>query len=699
MRVEVAAEGFLDELLYLPAGKEDAEIELVRAGSLSGRVVARPDGVPVRAFRLQLHRSLGDDWNPVDPSLLAGERAAFEFQSEDGSFAIPAVEPGLWDLGLTAPGFAGALYEGVAVGPGEAVGGLLIETGAEAAVRGVVADARSGAPIERALVLAYPPNPEGQYREMVRGRSRNAVSDAGGRFALGGLSGGTLKLVLRHTDYVEESVLVDLAAGAPLDLGTLRLRTGAGLHGQVFDQREVPLPGAVVSLSDLLGNHVRSTASDGDGSYRLGGVGPGTYRLQADRARSDGLPDAAVTTAGDSFYTTVVLEGGEDLRVDLRPAPRGEAAVEGLVAWREEAAAGAWVSLLPERAGSPLGAECDPDGNYRIEGVPQGSYLVHVGRGAPGTRGAGLHPSGLVGGVVDVPAAGTVVHDVVIPDGIVRGNVIGAGDGLALVGVRVRLLRTDEGRPAFDLLQRSGDKIAELFTNENGEFFFSNLAPGTYSLVAGGVTAVGAGNPRIAVRELTELVLSGPTAVLDLRVELYRGGGIDGTVVDAEGRPVGGASVWARGAGGGWLSRLSETVTDQTGRFRLSALEPGPWTLVVGSPRHALLTVRGIPVEAEAWTPWEFRLGAGTQLVLDCGSFTPAELELDLIGPQGPLPLTLASLEDVLGPGPASAGVLHLGRFQPGPYRLRVRAGGELVHDADVSLEAGADMTTVSLAN
>ncbi|HVF15204.1 MAG TPA: ABC transporter permease subunit [Acidimicrobiales bacterium] len=57
-------------------------------------------------------------------------------------------------------------------------------------------------------------------------------------------------------------------------------RPGGGGQRGVADEGELGLPGARVDLRDGDGEVVKSATTDGDGSFRIEGVDPGTYRLE-----------------------------------------------------------------------------------------------------------------------------------------------------------------------------------------------------------------------------------------------------------------------------------------------------------------------------------------------------------------------------------------------------------------------------------
>ena len=64
----------------------------------------------------------------------------------------------------------------------------------------------------------------------------------------------------------------------PRALAQARL-TGADLQGTIRDESGAVVPGATVRATDLATNVSRTAVSDGKGSYYVGALPPGTYRI------------------------------------------------------------------------------------------------------------------------------------------------------------------------------------------------------------------------------------------------------------------------------------------------------------------------------------------------------------------------------------------------------------------------------------
>jgi hypothetical protein len=70
---------------------------------------------------------------------------------------------------------------------------------------------------------------------------------------------------------------------APALAATLRQNSGvnSGVAGVVTDPTGAIIPNAIVAVTDAAGQAVRNTQTDSDGRYRIDGLAPGSYHLQA----------------------------------------------------------------------------------------------------------------------------------------------------------------------------------------------------------------------------------------------------------------------------------------------------------------------------------------------------------------------------------------------------------------------------------
>jgi hypothetical protein len=187
-----------------------------------------------------------------------------------------------------------------------------------------------------------------------------------------------------------------------------------------------------------------------------------------------------------------------------------------------------------------------------------------------------------------------------------RGKVV-TDEGVPLAGVLVSL---GEDGP---LPTRSpfGSRLMQAETDAFGRFTFEALAVGTYHLCA----FPRAGYTDLAPRVVRSITLSETEdREEELVVELTRGGSLGGVVLDAEGQPVAGVSIFIREREGFVLARISEMISDTSGRFLYPALIPGRYTIFARTDEASTPESEPLEVTAGAHTQTELALTRGTML-------------------------------------------------------------------------------------
>jgi len=169
----------------------------------------------------------------------------------------------------------------------------------------------------------------------------------------------------------------------------------------------------------------------------------------------------------------------------------------------------------------------------------------------------------------------------------------------APVAVTGRVLR-DDGRPAAGIALRiegSDDRRARTTTSSDGVFLLQGLRRGPHRILLG--------DHEEPFLEPFEVDLESPLTLLS-DVSLPPVGGIDVTVVDAAGIPVGGAEVRCRGATRG----VARTTTSPEGTAHLDLLTPGDLRVFA---RHEAFGRANLPhrLEAGAAETVEIRLVTG----------------------------------------------------------------------------------------
>jgi len=280
--------------------------------------------------------------------------------------------------------------------------------------------------------------------------------------------------------------------------------------------------------------------------------------------------------------------------------------------------AGVTVALLKkdgtpvlDKDGNPVTAVTDADGKYSFPGLALGEYTVSVVDPTSGPL-AGTKPTEAYTGryktTADVTIAEATGAVIDVNFGFVKPASVGDKvwmdvnrDGLqdadepAMPGVTVTLTRAD-GSAVTDA---SGNPVAAVTTDANGQYKFENLLPGDYKVTftnpAGyEATVSDAGDDRGADSNGTEAAVSltqgqddatvdyglvGTGVIGDqLFVDVNQNGG---NAPDAGDKPLAGVKVTLTWTGPGGITRTYETTTDAEGKYKFENLLPGEYKVSV----------------------------------------------------------------------------------------------------------------------
>jgi len=391
-------------------------------------------------------------------------------------------------------------------------------------------------------------------------------------------------------------------------------------------------------------------SSDARGNFRVEGLAPGDYLLEAQAVGYAQTQQGRVKVPAAAPLTVALRKAGviEGFVVDAQGAP----------------AAGAEVQVS---GFTPQTTTTGPGGGFSLE-VEPGSYLVSARRGGE---------AGSLDSAITVRAGGTV-RDVRLQlgqGGALEGRVVARGKGAPVAGASVDV----------SPYSKNGDS-GRAVTDGSGHFSVGGLAPGSYDLVVGAP-----GFSSVTRRALT--VASGER--FPVEIQLTGTGAVEGQVRDGAGQPVPGAQVTG---GSRWAGTLgdapAETRTDAQGHYRLEGLAAGSVTLVA-SREGALMgvTQRGEVTEGGT-AKVDFILeetGTVEGVVRVAGGTLPSEPLLVSASPRGKQRFTPMDSN--------RADVDAEGRFRlvlpPGTYELRALPAERRPYSPKlVQVEAGKTVQT-----
>jgi len=631
-------------------------------GRLAGRVTG-PDGKPMEGAEVAAA--------PAEGSLFAMIRDGGSSERSDASgryvleglpagsrYNVTARKAGLTD------GEAGPIP--VEAGTDRQDVDLRLETGAAITFRLVTVD---DAPVAETEVRV---DPSGERRGRGgRGGLRmglgtvapeQIVPGASGKFTVKNLDAGTFDVTLSPVDgadIVKQAVV--LKNGETLDLGTMKIRESKSISGRVTDGHGDPVANAQIGTFWMEGGQarMREARSRADGRYKLAGLGDetlGDVWVNAENyapLSKDGL------MPGDTAANfTLEKMGAVTGRVLL---PEGAAPVAFKVEAHPEAKAG------EERPGmrfvvnrgfpEPNRVFSDPQGNYRLEGVPPGTVTIEVkADGYAPTRKAGIEVRSDA-----VADAGTLTLSL---GRTVRGRVLAAKDDMPVAGATVSLAQAQ----GFGGMRFAGGDAQEsaAVTGIDGAFAIAGLESRTYT-VAATQPDFSPNNGRVEVPSDAD--------VDDFVIRLSKGGTLTGTVRDAQKQPVQGATILVTKIpmGGGGPQTVS---TGPDGRYTIEKMAPGDYVVMRQNAGGPIMLMAGIK---------QATVKEGETTVFDLDEAAKINLTGRVLKGDQPVPNAMVFFSKPGGTGSSgvdmrtgqsdAAGRYQMGLDEPGTYNVSVSSG------------------------
>lgn len=695
-------------IVHVDGGPRSLRIEVVPAGSIEGRVLARDTGQPVAGAVVT--RS-GEQAGGL---LVSGVGEGQVVTDAEGRFRMRGLDSGVVLLSAVARGYATTQQVEVVLGVAEQVADVELWVDAARTISGfVVARGDEERGLEGVLVGAYSLSPGRLF-------VASGPSASDGYFEIFGVLPGSYTVAAAGEDALPNFTGAPATVGEH-DVDDVLVIMDAGVHvrGRVSPPGpatvRVEVDPAGISMGTMMksmANSLVRTRTDAEGSFDLHPVAGGRLRVVAD-ADDGSQGSTAIEVAGDDV---------EGLVIDLRP----RASVSGRVVDAHGAPAdGLEVSLVRRDIpmgdpylttiagqGRPVIATTDEDGNFLARGLDGGQYAVSVM-----TRGQVLawaepaepeHP--MAPRVIEVADGETrqgVSLAIESSDGFVSGVVVGP-EGQPVADAWVTAVRSDSARELVQRLQGgavSGQELTDeqerqlrqwelmglaeppVLTDESGRFVVEGLRAGLYRLRA---EAHGNG-----LRGFVEDVELGT----EVRIAMEALAGLEG-LVRFEGQPVVQYAVEVRGVG-----TRHQQVHAPDGRFEMQRLDAGLHEVHVRCDRGAATVevdieqgrTASVTVDIGGWGTLRGR-------VVDAGTGDPlSDLAVAITSEGGPDPA--AFLEVLTGDGPRTDadGRFVLPEVPPGQGRLafvdRTVAGpAGVVAEVDyvIEPEEDHDLGTVS---
>lgn len=524
--------------LIRPPLEEPLAIELLRSVRFTGRVV-NEEGLAVEGARVMV----GPDYR--QGRSVASFRRGSARTEQDGRFAIEGVSPGIVQVIVAGEGYQRLEQNGIEVDANTNMD-LVLKRGA--LVEGTVTYA-DGEPVGGANVSIN------QDTSSVWAGSQ---TDFEGRYRVEGAPLGLVSIHVHHGNGELLSEKAEIKAGA--NLIDLKAERGFKISGQVMTEDGTPVRGATLSLQHNEEGHSSSTswqeATDGNGSFSLGPVKPGTYQVTAS---VDGFADAS----SDNFEVNGDVEG---IFLEVRPG----AVLKGRILGLELDDLSGMMLIASGGRGHGRRGQVNFAGEYVIRDLAPGAWYISARTSANRNATAS----------VEIPEGVTeVTKDIEFIEGLTLRGLVMDGDE-PIAGAMLNIIGKETNGHGT--------------SGHDGRFMIEGLPAGSYHLM---VMTDG----RMQHTEPLELVND-----QEVRIEIATGS-ILAYVRDGQGEPVSGATVgltqMSMDAASVFQGNFtSQSMTDANGVARMPRVQRGTWRLVASQTDYAPseATVEVIPgVESE----------------------------------------------------------------------------------------------------
>jgi len=479
---------------------------------------------------------------------------------------------------------------------------------ADCAMLGQVINAVTGEPLRKAVVSI-----RGQAGQPA---NRRAEVDSAGRFEIRNLEPGRYTLTAQRTGFADQAYgaqrpgsrrgsPVSIEQGQEMKNLVIKMTPHAVVMGRLMDEDGEPKAGVSVSAMrfEWMGNRRQlssyGSASTNDlGEYRIYGLAPGTYIVQASPSHEYTYyaPDPELSARPEEGYVTtcypgttdssmaarVAVKAGNELRgIDFKMAKSRVVRIRGTVL---NGATGkpvrANLMLMPRNKGYSAWMETqqamavDQHGAFEFRNVAPGSYTLRAN-------------------VMSQQIRLSALQTLDVGDDHIRDLVITANPGIEIPGtLKIEgAEQTDSSdSPLHISLAPWGTEIdggfggASTEVKEDGSFKLTDVQPGRYHVRAIGLDGAYLKAARWGDQDVVETGLdlsAGAGGALDLLMS-NKAPQVSGTVQNDDGKHLAGATVvlLPDEQHREQLDRYPTSTTDQNGAFTVKNVRPGKYKVL-----------------------------------------------------------------------------------------------------------------------
>ncbi len=436
--VVASAPGFTTETKMISLVPDDREtIDFTVAfllGSFAGTVTNAQTGELVSNALVQVRQL-----SPSGPIVASVETDA------DGRYLVSGLRPGVYTITVGAPGFGSEAASAQAVSNETTEQNFALFPN-PATVQGQVTSNNSGQPVPDVLIRVIDENGAVIAR---------TTTGAEGRYRIQGLRAGSYSITAFNPSFSSEVEPFSVEAGETVTINFTLTDNPGSINGTVTDEvNGNPIAGAVVVLFDQQTRPIVTTVTEADGTYNIRGVTPGDYTVRA---------------SAFSFATgsqTVFIAADSEVTVDFQ-LPRNPARLRGQILSNEGTPISNGSVTVFDDSGNIIGrGVTDENGFYIIGSLPPGTFMATAS--APGY----LPETSTILLIPGEEETANFTLAVISQPGTIIGRVIN------------EITMEPVSEATVTLKTTRGHIIEIVSTSEQGEFVFTNLAPGEYILIA-----------------------------------------------------------------------------------------------------------------------------------------------------------------------------------------------------------------------
>ena len=610
------------------ATRDGVEVRLSKGVALKGRVLDATSGAAVANATVSLASTGG---RPGPPGPLADATSNDVTTDPAGQFELDGIAAGKQTLHVSHPDYTDATQtvdvknEGASVEvrmvPGSAIGGVVISDSSQPVASATVTLSQEG----------------GAGFGFLAGGGQASVTDSAGLFRFDHLGSGRYSLSASLGSHTSAPLEVVLQSGQSQPGVTLQLQLGVTIQGTVSGLPEGMVAGTTVGANGA-NAYSQTTRVAADGRFEFDNVPPGVVNLRA----------TATDPSGSTRSVTKQVEATADQPVLVADLVFDQGySLSGRVTQSGAPVSGAMVfANLQGGGGRQASASSDDGGAYQLTGLQQGTYTV-----------AAMSPTIGASKRQTIAIASDQTLDIAFPSAKIAGQVVDANGKAPLANATISITAQDPG-----VTGGFGQRPAT--TDSNGQFSFSGLDEGSYSLATS----------KPDYQTDTRTANAGDSGTDALVIELARAAGIAIRVMDGlAGVPLHGVMVRVFDAQGAGVFGPAPITLDGDGQGEIPALPPGAYTVMAAASGYAAVRLDGVNVPSA--TVMIALVPGGTVLIQAGAKTLAAGTASGTITTVAGQPAML-SLFNLQGTFAISEPTVQLRNVPPGGYLLNIPALG-----------------------